>query len=123
MKAVTALAALLATIPAAPAAAMDVATFLAKAEALQRQGMLAALSSDAPLVQAEITGSIHALRTERLAAQAAGRRGAYCPNGKAGLDAEEIGAAMRAVPADRRPRTQVRDALRAALARKYPCPA
>ena len=102
--------------------AMDVGTFLAKAEILQERGVLAMFASEAEELQGEIRTSFAALKQERLGAQAAGRRPAYCPPGPARLSTADISAAMSAVPPARRPHVQVRDALRAAFARKYPCP-
>jgi hypothetical protein len=102
--------------------AMDVATFLAKGEVLRQKGLLAPFASEYDEVQAEIRTSYASLKQERLAARAAGRRPAYCPPGPASLSMEEMLGAMNAVPPARRARTQVRDALRAAFARKYPCP-
>jgi hypothetical protein len=117
------LAAAMLTIGAAAAAnAMDVATYLAKADALRQRGMTAMFSSEARELQTEIRSSGAALKQERLAAQRSGRRPAYCPPGPSSLSVEEIFAAMNAVPPARRARTPVRDALRAAFARKYPCP-
>ena len=101
--------------------AMDVGTFLAKAGMLQERGLLAVFASEYGELQAEIRTSYASLKQERLAAQGAGRRPAYCPPGPASLTTQELIAAMTAVPPARRTRTQVRDALRAALARKYPC--
>jgi cell division protein FtsL len=115
-------AALLCAIGASTAHAMDVATYLAKAEALRARGMTAILSSDFRELQAEISASGAALRQERLAARRAGRRPAYCPPESVSFSREEIFAAMNAVPAPLRSRTQVRDALRAAFARRFPCP-
>ena len=102
--------------------AMDVGTFLAKAAILQQRGVLAVFASEYDELQGEIRTSFAALKQERLAARAAGRRPAHCPPGPATLGSQEIIAAMGAVPEARRTRTQVRDALRAAFARKYPCP-
>jgi hypothetical protein len=107
---------------AAPASAMDVATYLAKAQHLQALGMAAVFSSDYREMQAERSAAVHALRQERLAAIAAHRRPAYCPPEHGSLTVEEIIGAMNAVPPARRAQTQVRDALRAGFARKYPCP-
>jgi len=115
-------AGLLAAAAAAAANAMDVATYLAKADALRQRGMTAMFSSEARELQAEIRSSGAALKQERLAAQRSGRRPFYCPPGPASLSVEEIFAAMNAVPPARRARTPVRDALRAAFVRKYPCP-
>jgi hypothetical protein len=108
---------------ASPATAMDVATYLAKVELLRQRGsMTAMLSSEYAELRAEITASGAALRQERLAAVAAGRPPAYCPPAGANLTTEEIYAATSAVPPARRHTIQVSSALRAAFARKYPCP-
>lgn len=114
-------AALLAAVPLGAAHAMDVATFLAKADALQKKGMLALMSSDYKLLKNEIIAHSQTLRGERLAAERAHRKPAYCPPAKSGLKSDEILAAFRSIPAAQRPRTDVKDALRALLARKYPC--
>jgi hypothetical protein len=114
-------AALLTIVPCGAAQAMDVATFLAKADALQKKGMMALMSSDYKLLKNEVVAQSQLLRAERLAAQRAGRKPAYCPAAKSDLTSGEILAAFRTVPAAQRPRIQVKDALRALLARKYPC--
>jgi hypothetical protein len=113
---------LAAMLAPAAASAMDVATFLAKADALERMGMRAAFSSDGPLIMEELNGANRALRAERLAAQSAGRRPAYCPDPNHRADVREIVAALRTIPVARRARTEVRDAVRAFYARRYPCP-
>jgi hypothetical protein len=110
----------LAAVPAA-ASAMDVTTFLAKADALEKKGMLALMSSDYKLLKGEVETASGALRAERLAAERAHQKGAYCPPANSGLNSDEILAAFRTIPAAQRPRIQVKDALRALLARKYPC--
>jgi hypothetical protein len=114
-------AALLAALPLGAAQALDVATFLAKADALQKKGMMALMSSDYKLLKNEVVAQSQVLRSERLAAQRAGRKPAYCPIAKSDLASNEILAAFRTIPAAQRPRIQVKDALRALLARKYPC--
>ena len=114
-------AALLAIVPVGAAQAMDVAAFLAKADALQKKGMMALFSSDYKALKAEIVAHSQTLRNERLAAERSGRRPAYCPPRKSGLNSDEILAAFRSIPAAQRPRTPVKDALRALLVRKYPC--
>ena len=101
--------------------AMDVATYLGKVEALRAKGMAAMFSSDVQVLQSEVTTSSAALKRERLAALKAGRRPAYCPPDPASLSQQEIFAALTAVPPARRARTQVKDALKAAFVRKYPC--
>ena len=112
---------LLAALPVTSAQAMDVATFLAKADAVEKKGMMALFSSDYKILKAEVEGASQALRAERLAAQKAGRKPAYCPTGKSSFAVKDILAAMRAVPASQRSRTQVKDALRADFSRRWPC--
>jgi hypothetical protein len=114
-------AALLAIVPLGSAQAMDIATFLAKADALQKKGMMALMSSDYKLLKREIETEAAALRAERLAAERARRKTAYCPPAKQSLTSNEILAAFRTIPAAQRPRIQVKDGLRALMARKYPC--
>jgi hypothetical protein len=118
---ILALAALVLAIPCA-ANAMDVATWLAKADALDAKGVGALLSKDYKLLETEIRSNAALLKSEREAAKAAGKRPAYCPPGKVALKSSEIIAMMRAIPEAQRARTPVKDALRAGLGRKYPCP-
>ena len=117
------LVALLVVLPVTALHAMTVAVFLEKAEALQKRGMTAMFSSDIGLLKNEIKGAGDALREERLAAQRAGRRAAYCPPERPSLNSNELLAHFRAIPAPQRARTEVKDALRSLLVRKYPCPA
>ena len=58
--------------------AMDVATFLAKADGLRAKGPLALFSSDLTLLKSEGMAAGKNLREERLAQIAAGKRPAYC---------------------------------------------
>jgi hypothetical protein len=114
-------AAMLAIVPVGAAQAMDVATFLTKADALEKKGMLALMSSDYKLLLREIRTQGAQLRAERLAAEKAGRKPAYCPPAKQSLTSKEVLTAFRTIPLAQRPRIQVKDALRALMARKYPC--
>jgi len=114
-------AAMLAVVPLGAANAMDVATFLGKADALQKKGMMALMSSDLKLLKSEIQTNGAALRAERLAAERAGKKPAYCPPAKQSLTSNEVLAAFRTIPVAQRPQIQVKDALRALMARKYPC--
>ena len=93
----------------------------AKADALKKKGMMALMSSDYKLLKKEIETHSSTLRAERLAAERAGRKPAYCPPAKQSLTTGEILAAFRSIPVAQRPRVQVKDALRALMARKYPC--
>lgn len=115
----------LAALPLASASAqsMPVSIFLAKADALQKKGPLAVMSSDLGRLKREVGSAGKSLREERLAAVAAGRRPAYCPPAKSSLNSDELLAAMRTIPPEARPRTDVRSALKALMVKKYPCPA
>ncbi len=114
-------AALLTVLPLAAAQAMNVDTFLQKANALEKKGMTALFSSDFKLLKAEIEGASKELRAERVAAQKVGRAAAYCPPAKSSLNSKEILAHFRAIPAAQQARTPVKDGLRSLLMRKYPC--
>jgi hypothetical protein len=114
-------AALAAAIPIDPAAAMNVADFLQRAEALEQRGMMAVFSSDYKALKAEVQTASGQLRAERLAAQKAGRKPAYCPPPKGGLTPKELLAHFRKIPATQRLRTDVKDGLRSLLVSKYPC--
>lgn len=115
------LAALLVATPLGALQAMNVAAFLEKADALEKKGMRAMFSSDYRLLKREVTAGFAALRAERLAAERAGRRGAYCPPKRVAIGTREMLAAFRSVPAGQRQSVEVKDALRAMLVRKFPC--
>lgn len=121
MKFKTIAAAMLIALPARAAQAMDVATFLQKAEALEKKGMAAMFSSDMKLLKGEVEKASLSLRAERLAAQRAGRKTAYCPPAKSGLNSKELLAHFRTIPPAQRARISVRTGLLGLLVRKYPC--
>jgi hypothetical protein len=109
---------------ASGAAAMPVSTFLDKADRLQKKGPLALMSSDFKLLTNQIKADAAQLRAENKAAEAAGRRKAYCtPPGGVKLSNRDILVAMNAVPVPQRATTQTKDAMRAYFARRFPCPA
>ncbi|HEY0412723.1 MAG TPA: hypothetical protein VGD66_06260 [Allosphingosinicella sp.] len=109
-------------VPLGAAQAMNVAVFLQKADSLEKKGMMALFSSDYKLLKGEVQAGSEALRAERLATKAAGRPTAYCPpNDHGSLTSDELLIALRTIPEPKRPHVEVKDALRALLARKYPC--
>ncbi|PSJ43382.1 hypothetical protein [Allosphingosinicella deserti] len=115
-------AALLAAAPVTSANAMNVADFLLKADALEKKGMMALFSSDYKLLKGEVETASKQLRSERLAAQKAGRKPAYCPPAKGGgLTPNEMLAQLRTIPAAQRSRVELKDGLKAVLSRKFPC--
>ncbi|HYE51103.1 MAG TPA: hypothetical protein VEB20_16015 [Azospirillaceae bacterium] len=109
--------------PVPDAAAMDVATMLGKVEAVRGSGPFAMFSSDMRLLSGEVKVAGQALKEERLAAVAAGRTPAYCPPESGGsITQDDVLESLQAVPPEERSRTELKDALRARLARKFPCP-
>jgi hypothetical protein len=107
---------------AAPAAAMPVSSFLAKAEALKKKGPLALFSGDIKLLMNQIKADSQAIRAERLAAEKTGRRGAFCPpSGGVKMTDKDVLQAMEAVPPPRRTQTSTTDAMRAYMMRRFPC--
>lgn len=106
----------------AAAQAMPLPAFLQKAEALQRKGPLALLSSDLSVLKNEVRAATEALRAERLAAKRAGRPQAYCPTQEGGsMNSDELLAALRQIPPAQRAHMDVKDGVRVMLARKFPC--
>jgi hypothetical protein len=112
--------ALLAAVPSS-AQAMNVATFLEKAERLEKKGMMALVSSDFRLLKGEVQGRLKTIRAERAAAASAHRPTPFCPTGDGLIASKELLAFFRAIPPAQRASTDVSDGLRALLARKYPC--
>ncbi len=107
---------------AAPAPTMSVATMLAKAEALKKKGPLALFSGDLKVLTQQVKADALSIRDERRAAAAAGKRLNHCPP-EAGvkLSDKDVLVAMHAVPPAERARTSTRSALKAYLARRFPC--
>jgi len=116
------LGALLAAAPLASAAAMPVATFLAKADKLQKKGPLAMFSGDVKLLMNQVKADAAQLRAANKAAAAAGRPQAYCsPAAGVKMTNREILGAMQAVPPAQRSTTSTKDAFRTYFARRFPC--
>lgn len=116
-----AIAAVLGSAIPAQAMAMDVATFLGKAEELRRKGPAAPFSRDFKLIKGEIARVTDQLEQQRAAALAAGEAPPYCPSRRPKLTREELLAALHAVPAAIRSQVEIGAAFRSAFSRKYPC--
>lgn len=111
-----------AALPLAAASAMPVETFLAKADALERKGAMAVFSKDLKLLMNQVKKDAGELSAANKAAAAAGKPKAYCtPGGGVKLSNRDVLSAMRAVPSAQRASTSSKDALKAHLARRYPC--
>ena len=114
--------ALLCASPLSAAPRLNVATFLARAQALERKGPLAIFSGDLKLLTNQVKADFAEIRQERLAAKAAGKPTGFCPPEKGvKLSDKDIMAAMQAVPVADRARTDTKSALRVLLVRRYPC--
>ena len=124
MKKASAIAPLL-LLCAAPAGAMNVQIFLAKAERLEKRGPLAIFSSDLKLLMNQVQADMNAIKAEKDQADAAHRPSAFCPpkGQKINMTDKDILGAMRAVPPAKRAATDTRDALRAYFGRRFPCKA
>jgi hypothetical protein len=101
---------------------MPVSTFLAKFDQLAKEGAMATTTSDAALLKKELQDDAAALRSERLAATQAGKTPAYCPGAQSAQPTlQEIVAGLKAVPEAKRGTTEVKGALRAFMAKRFPC--
>lgn len=103
------------------AQSMPVATFLAKAEILRKQGPFALLSSDYGKLKAEINNSAKALGAEQFAARKAGRKPATCMPKKISIGTDELLDHFRSLPQAQR-QVGVKAALQSFITKKYPCP-
>ena len=106
---------------AAPAsAAMTVATFLARANALKAQGVGAIMSPDFQVLRAEAKSATTQLKEERAAREAAGKPPIACiPEGESvGIMAMLDGLAALP-PAEKK--LPLKDGYAKVLAKQYPC--
>ncbi len=119
-----ALALLIAAVPvAAQAQNMTVSEFLSRAEALKKKGAMALFSSDIGRLKNEVMNSGKQLRAERLAAQKAGRKPAFCPpeQGKGSINSDELLAHFQSIPPAQRGMS-VKAGFAGLMRKKYPCP-
>lgn len=111
------------SMPAALLAApgdMNVATFLAKADALKAKGPMALFSSDVGLLKAEGTAAGEAYRA-RLAKERAAGRPSSCPPQGVKVNSDDVLAHLRTYPASTRPRVSMKQAMADFFIKKYPC--
>ncbi len=119
-----AVAMLIAAVPvaAAQAQSMPVSAFLAKADALQKKGMMAMFSGDIGVLKREIVNSGKELRAEQDAAAKAGRKPATCMPAKVSMNTNELLTHFRSIPPQQRA-MPVKAALAGLMRKKHPCPA
>jgi len=110
-------------LPAALYAApgdMNVATFLAKADALEAKGPMALFSSDIGVLKAEGQAAGEAYRN-RLSAERAAGRPSSCPPKGTKVNSDELLAFLRTYPATVRPKVPMKQAIGDYFIKKYPC--
>lgn len=99
---------------------MNVAAFLAKADALRAKGPMALFSSDYKLLKGEGEAAGEAYRSRLNAERAAGRPSS-CPPKGAKVSSDKLLAFLRTYPEAHRPRTSMKQAIGDFFARSYPC--
>jgi len=112
-------AALLAALAPSFALAMTTGEFVAKADKLKAQGMMAMMSSDIGLLQNEMKAVGLAYRADVTAARAKGRTDLGCPppKGQVKMESSQLIATFRAAP----PGTPVKTAFYRMMAQRFPC--
>ncbi len=115
------LAAVLLCVPATAHAAMDVATFLAKADALKAKGMGALFSGDLKLLKSEMQTASRQLQAEKIARDKAGLPPRSCPPKGARMGAEDLMTTMKQIPAAQQRSMPLKDGVLWVAQRKYPC--
>ena len=111
--------ALAAPVLAAPGD-MNVATFLAKADALKAKGVTAMFSSDLKLLRTEGQAA-GANYKARLNAERATGKPSSCPPKGTKVDSDKLLAFLRTYPEPVRPRVSMKQAMADYFARNYPC--
>jgi hypothetical protein len=122
MKKILAAVALL-TLPTALYAAagdMNVATFLAKADALKAKGAMAMFSSDINVLKAEGQAAGQSYRV-RLEKERAAGRPSSCPPKGVKVNSNELLTFLRTYPANVRPKVPMKQAVGDFFIKKYPC--
>lgn len=121
MRRIAAAAAALAACIAVPASAMDVATFLAKADALKAKGPMALFSSDIGVLKGEAKKATDAYLANKAARAAAGKPPIVCaPPGARKMGSDEFLTSLRAIPPAQRS-ISLTEGMTRVLQRKYPC--
>lgn len=106
---------------AAPAhAAMTLAEFLTKANALHAKGAMAIFSSDLKPVMNEMRSSFDQLKVEGERRKAAGLPPRACPPKDTKLDSKQLLAMLNAIPPAERG-ISVKDGLLRAMSQRFPC--
>jgi hypothetical protein len=117
----TAIAGMAFTAPTHAAAGdMNVAAFLAKAEALEKKGAMALFSSDLKLLKAEGNAAGAAYRA-RLDRERAAGKPSSCPPKGTSVKSDALLAHLRTYPAAMRPTVTLRTAMADMFIKMFPC--
>ncbi len=99
---------------------MNVATFLAKADALKAKGMMALFSSDIKVLQSEGQAAGMAYKA-RLDGERKAGHPSSCPPQGTKIGSDQVLAHLRSYPAEARPQTSMRAAMADFFIKNYPC--
>ncbi|HOB15393.1 MAG TPA: hypothetical protein PK680_08260 [Novosphingobium sp.] len=99
---------------------MNVATFLAKADALKAKGAAALFSPDIKLLQAEGNAAGEHYKARLKAERAAGKPSS-CPPQGARINSDQLLAFLRTYPEAARPRVSMKQAMADYFIRHFPC--
>lgn len=100
---------------------MNLATFIAKADALQAQGPLALMNPDLDVLKAEGRAAGLSYKQRLLAERAKGKPSS-CPPDNAQIVPEELLRFLKSsYPANARPRVSIRQGVADYFIRKFPC--
>jgi hypothetical protein len=100
---------------------MSAATFLAKADALQKKGAMALFSDDIGKLKAEATAAGAAYRDRIRADRAAGRTPQSCPPHQGTLNSKQLLAHLRTYSPAQRQQITMKVAIADLMAKTYPC--
>ena len=120
MRALTGIAAAAVVMTAAPAGAMDVATFIAKGEALKARGVMAMFSKDLKQVRAAARDAARLYKADKDARARAGLPPVSCPPKGAKLGAMEFFDELKKIPVAERD-MPMKDGMAWVSRRKFPC--
>lgn len=99
---------------------MSVATFLGKAEALKKKGVLAVMSSDLGALKQAGTAAGEAYR-DRLKRERAAGKPSSCPPTGARIGSDQLLAHLKGYPANARPSVSMNTAMADYFIKTYPC--
>jgi len=112
--------AMVAMIAPGAASAMTVDQFLAKANALKAQGMMALLSPDVGALKAEMAEAVKALQAEKAARKAAGKPPRVCAPEGTKLTQNEMLDGLAALPPAQRAGS-LKDGVSQVMRNRFPC--